>query len=218
MLSKRIAALVLALSAGTIGAAPAADTADQANAIIARIEQRNPALQSFQARVHVDIRMLSFPWFSPKLDGTSYYKRPDNYEVVFDRVPSYAKGFNKLFGDIGDPAAWQKEWNIAYDGVQNVDGHPFMALRMTKKIRSDQIKDTVAYVDPVTYQVARMDWHYVNGGSITMTQTFKKQGSYDVIATQHADIRIPRVHAVANATYGEYQTNVAVDDSVFTKK
>jgi outer membrane lipoprotein-sorting protein len=218
MLNKRIVALLLALSAGTIGAAPVAAPADQANAIIARIEQRNPALQSFQARVHVDVRMLSFPWLSPKLDGTSYYKRPDNYEVVFDRVPSYAKGFNKLFGDIGDPAAWQKESNVFYDGVQNLDGHPLMALRMTKKIRSDQIKDTVAYVNPVTYQVVRMDWHYVNGGAITMTQTYKRQGSYDVIATQHADIRIPRVHAVANATYGEYQTNVAVDDSVFTKK
>jgi hypothetical protein len=218
VLAKRIAAIVLMLSAGGMGVARAQDSTSAARAVIEHIEQRNPALQSFQARVHVDVHMLTFPWLSPKLEGTTYYKRPDNYEVVFDRVPTYAKGFNKLFGDIGDPAAWQKESNIEYAGVQNVDGRPLIALRMTKKIRSDQIKDTVAYVDPATYQVARMDWHYVNGGSITMTQTYKKQGSYDVIATQRADIRIPRVHAVANATYGEYQTNVAVDDSVFTKK
>lgn len=225
MLGKRVLALILAITAGAAGAAAAAPSPAPAQsvpgdpgAIMARIEQRNPALQSFQARVHVDVRMLTFPWLSPKLDGTSYYKRPDNYEVVFDRVPSYAKGFDKLFGDIGDPAAWQKDWNIGYGGVQTVDGHPLFALQMTKKIHSDQIKDTVAYVDPSTYQVVRMDWHYTNGGTIVMTQTYKHEGSYDVIATQHADIHIPRVHAVANATYAEYQTNVAVNDAVFTKK
>lgn len=219
MLGKPLVALALASATLLGGAAPAAaDSADAARTIVARIEQRNPSLQTFQARVHVDIRMLSFPWLSPKLDGTSYYKRPDNYEVVFDRVPSYAKGFNKLFGDIGDPAAWERDSNISYGGVQTIDGRPLIALSMTKKIRSDQIKDTVAYVDPATYQVVRMDWHYTNGGSITMTQTYKREGAYDVIAAQHADIRIPRVHAVANATYGQYQTNVAVDDAVFTKK
>jgi hypothetical protein len=185
--------------------------------IIARMEQHNPSLQTFQARVHVNVHMKTFPWLSPQLDGTAYYKRPDNYEVVFDRVPSYAKGINKLFGDIDDPAGWQRDCNISYEGVQNVDGHQYLALRMTKKIHSDQITDTVAYLDPSSYQVIRMDWHYTDGGVITMTQTFKVQGPYSVVATQHADIR-HRVHAVADATYGQYQTNVAVNDAVFSKK
>jgi hypothetical protein len=209
-----ILALLLAVVAPAQAAAPALD----APLILSRIEQRNPSLQSFQARVHVNIQMKTFPWLAPQLDGTSYYKRPDNYEVVFDRVPSYAKGIKKLFGDIGDPTAWKREWNIAFDGPQNIDGHSYLALRMTKKIHSDQITDTVAYIDPASYQVMRMDWHYTNGGTITMTQTYKQQGGYDVIATQHADIRIPRVHAVADATYAGYQTNVAVDDAVFSKK
>ena len=87
---------------------------------------------------------------------------------------------------------------------------------MTKKIYSDQIKDTVAYVDPATYEVVRMDYHYRDGGAITMTQTFKQEGPYTVVATQHAEIS-HRVRAVADATFGVYQTNVAVDDAVFTK-
>lgn len=206
---------LLALAAGV--AAPAAAQSSP-SAILAGIAARNPSLQSFQARVHVNVRMLNFPWLSPKLDGTSYFKRPDNYEVVFDRVPSYAHGINKLFGDIDDVASWLKFWNISYDGVQNVDGHALYALRMTKKIYSDQIKDSVAYVDPSTFQVVRMDWHYRNGGTITMTQTYRQQGQYSVVSTQHADIHIPHVHAVADATYGEYQTNVAVNDAVFTSK
>ncbi|HEY9180681.1 MAG TPA: hypothetical protein VIO32_08165, partial [Candidatus Baltobacteraceae bacterium] len=200
------------------GAAQPASAQSSAAAILAGISARNPSLQSFQARVHVDVRMLNFPWLSPKLDGTSYYKRPQSYEVVFDRVPSYAHGINKLFGDIDDVAAWEKDWNIAYTGVQNVAGKPYFTLRMTKKIYSDQTADTIAYVDPATYQVARMDWHYRNGGTITMTQTYRQQGEYSVVGTQHADIHIPHVHAVADATYGEYQTNVAISDAVFTGK
>lgn len=206
---------VLALAAGL--AAPAAAQSSPAG-ILAGIAARNPALQSYQARVHVNVRMLNFPWLSPKLDGTSYFKRPNNYEVVFDRVPSYAHGIDKLFGTIDDVATWQKDWNIAYGGVQTVDGHSLYALSMTKKIYSDQIKDAVAYVDPATYEVVRMDWHYRNGGTITMTQTYRQQGAFNVVDTQHADIHIPHVHAVADATYGAYQTNVAVSDAVFTGK
>jgi hypothetical protein len=186
--------------------------------IITRMEQRNSSLQTYQARVHVDTHMLTFPWLSPKLDGTSYYKNPDKFEVVFDRMPSYAKGFDKFFGDVDQPTAWQRDWNIWYQGEQTVEGRQLLALRMTKKIRSDQITDSVAYIDPSTYQVVRMDWHYTNGGTITMTQTYKDLGPYSVLSTRHVDVHIPRVHAVANATYAEYQTNVAVSDAVFAKK
>jgi len=217
MLTKRLLGFALALGLFAAASPAGAQSPLDAQTIVQRIEQRNPSLQSFQARVHVDVRMLNFPWFSPKLDGTSYFKRPNNYEVVFDRVPSYAHGITKLFGDIADASAWQKDSNIAYDGVRSIDGRPMLALRLTKKIYSDQIKDTVAYVDPVTYQVMRMDWNYRSGGVITMTQTFKGEGPYNVIATQHADIHIPHVRAVADAVYGTYQTNVAVDDAVFKK-
>ncbi len=217
MLMKRLAGIALALGLFTATAPVNAQTPLDAQSILQRIEQHNPSLQSFQARVHVDVRMLNFPWLSPKLDGTSYFKRPNNYEVVFDRVPSYAHGITKLFGDIADAAAWEKDSNIAYDGVRTIDGRPMLALRLTKKIYSDQIKDTVAYVDPATFQVVRMDWNYRSGGVITMTQTFRGDGPYTVIASQHADIHIPHVRAVADAVYGSYQTNVAVDDAVFKK-
>lgn len=223
-LSLLAAFLIGATAPGLAAAGPATATQatsampTDAQTIMARIDERNPSLQSFEARVHVDLRMESFPWFAPKLDGTAYFKRPSSYEVVFDRVPSYAHGINKLFGDLADPAAWVSESNVNFVGLQKIDGRPELALRLTKKIYSDQIRDTMAYVDPGTYQVVRMDFHYTNGGSITMTQTYKDQGPYNVVATQHADIHIPHVRAVADATFGTYQPNVAVSDSVFTSK
>ena len=209
---------LFAVLAFALGLAAPVSAQSPAAPILARIAARNPLLQSYQARVHVNVHMLNFPWLAPQLDGTAYFKRPSSYEVVFDRVPSYAHGINKLFGDIDDVAAWEKDSDIAYAGVQQVDGQTFFALRMTKKIYSDQIAETIAYVDPSTYEVARMDWHYRNGGTITMTQTYRQQGDYNVVAAQHAEIKIPHVRAVADATFGQYQTNVAVSDAVFGGK
>lgn len=220
MIAKRFLSALMAFTAATAFASAAAQTESpgDVDAIVSRIQARNPSLQSFQARVRVNIRQTNFPWLAPKLDGTAYFKRPDNYEVVFDRVPSYAKGINKLFGNVTDPSSWRADSNIAYDGIQKIDGRQFYVLRLTKKIYSDQLKDSYAYVDTATYQVARMEFHYANGGDITMTQVYRNQGPFNVLSSQHAEIHIPHIRAVADASFGVYQTNVAVDDSVFTRK
>ncbi len=62
-----------------LGIGPAGDgvpAAIDARAVIQRMDDRNPGLRSYRARVHVNIRMFSFPFLAPKLDGTSYFKRP----------------------------------------------------------------------------------------------------------------------------------------------
>jgi hypothetical protein len=210
-----LAAIVAAIPAGAQSVAVNTD----ARAIMEKMLARNPSLRSFQARVQVNVRMLNFPYLAPRLEGTSYFKRPNNYEVVFDRVPGYARGFEKLFAAIGDPASWEKDQDIAVDpGAHALNGHPVVYLRLTKKIHSDQLDYTLAMVNAATYEVEQMEWHYRNGGSIVMTQNYKSEGDYNVIASQHAEIHIPHVRAVADASYGDYQTNVAVDDAVFERK
>jgi len=217
MLKRTIIAAAAALSL-VVAPAVAQSPSDNAHGVIEKVEARNPSLKSFQARMHVDVRMLNFPFLSPKLDGTAYFKRPSNYEVVFDRVPSYAKGFKRLFADVGDAASWERDNNVTLDAPASLNGRPMIVLRLTKKVYSDQLDHADIFVDASSYQVAQMEWHYRNGGKIVMTQNYKTEGSFNVIATQHAEISIPHVHAVADANYGQYQTNVAVSDDVFTKK
>jgi hypothetical protein len=188
---------------------PAPAIPSDAHAVVEKMIARNPSLQSYKARVHVDVKMLSFPYLAPKLDGTSYYKRPDTYEVVFDRMPGYAKGFQKIFDDVGDPGAWEKDQNIAVDGTSMLWGHPMIVLRLTKKIHSDILDHSLAYVDPYSYALVQMEWFYTSGGKITMTQTYQRNGSNYVLSAQHADIDIPHIRAVADASYNQYQTNVA---------
>lgn len=177
--------------------------------VIKRMAAGNQSLQSYQSRVHVRIRLLSFPFLTPTLDGTSYYRRPDTYVVVFDRMPSYAKGFSRIFDDVGNPEAWEKEQNVTFEGTTVLHARQTVVLRLTKKIHSDILDHTLAYVDAQTYQLEQMEWYYTNGGFIVMSQQYRLEGGYAVLASQHASIRIPFVHAVADAQYGTYQINGA---------
>ncbi|MBV9269764.1 MAG: hypothetical protein JO165_01630 [Candidatus Eremiobacteraeota bacterium] len=217
MLKRSFIAIVASL--GLVAApAVAQSPSESAHGVIEKVEARNPSLKTFQTRLHVDVRMLNFPFLAPKLDGSAYFKRPSNYEVVFDRVPSYAKGFKRLFADVGDAASWERENNVSLVGSNSLNGRPMLVLRLTKKVYSDQVDHADIYVDASSYQVAQMEWYYRNGGKIVMTQNYKTEGPFNVIATQHAEIAIPHVHAVADATYGQYETNVAVSDEVFSNK
>jgi hypothetical protein len=181
-----------------------------AHAIIQRMADRNPRLRSYRARVHVNIQMYSFPFLAPKLDGTSYFRRPNFYVVVFDRMPSYARGFGRLFNDIGNPRAWERDQNVTINGMAWFANRPVIVLRLAKKIHSDILDHTLAYVDPSDYALLQMEWYYTSGGKIAMTQYYRTQGDYSVIVAQHATINIPHVRAVADASYGTYETNVPI--------
>ena len=62
----------LALGFLAFGPASAATPATgDAHSVIAKMIGREPHLSSYTSRVHVNIKMLSFPYFAPKLDGTS---------------------------------------------------------------------------------------------------------------------------------------------------
>ena len=211
-----IAAAVLAATLGVAPFVPASPAPLDAHAILSRMLERNPTLRSYRARVHVDVRMHSFPFLAPKLDGTSYYKRPDFYEVVFDRMPSYARSFQRMFNDVGNPQRWEKEQNVTVDGAAWLGTRSVVVLRMTKKIHSDILDHTLAYVDPADYSLVQMEWYYTNGGKITMTQQYRMQGIYSVVSSQHATIKIPYVHAEADSTFGDYETNVPLGSGVDT--
>lgn len=207
-----LAALLLPSTASAQSPTPSA------HGIIARMLERNPSLASYRSRVHIDVRKTNFPFINLGLDGTSYYKKPNNFELVFDSVPSYAKGFEKIFTDVGDPGSWEKDHDITFDGMKTLYGRSYISLRLTKKIYSTITDHAEAYIDPQNYEVIQMEWYYRSGGMITMRQWYRSDGNYSVISQQHAEINIPHIRAVADSKYGPYQTNVAVDDSVFTKK
>jgi hypothetical protein len=216
---RRLAAASFAALFAFLGvpAFAAADRPTDPSAILAKVQERNPSLSSYQGRVHVDLRLTSFPFLRQHLDGTTYYKKPSNYEVVFDKVPALAKGFDKMFADVGDPSSWDKRFHITYEGERDYNGRKDLQLKLVQRVRGMIDHETVL-IDPVAWAIDSIRYDYYNGGHITMTQTFREVGGYSMLAEQDAEIAIPYAKAVAHGTYAEYKTNVAVDDSVFTKK
>lgn len=211
-------ALAVGLGFGLLLSGPAAaqGTATDAQALLARVQARNPSLNTFQGRLHVDVAMKSFPFLHQHLDATTYYKRPANYEVVFDRVPSYASGFSKLFTDVGDPSHWNEHFVITPDGTAEFRGRKDVRLKLVQRVRGMIDHETVL-IDPAAATIDQIEYDYYNGGKITMTQTFTAIGHYTMLAAQDAVIAIPHVRAVAHGEYRDYKTNVAIDDAVFTK-
>ena len=210
-----IAALIVAGSTPAAAEAPETAVTEPA-AIMSRVIDRESGLTTYRSRVHVDVRMTSFPFVREHLDGSTYFKRPDNYEVIFDRVPGFAKGFEKLYSDVGDPANWEKKFVITYAGERQFENRKDLELRMVQRVRG-MIDHEVVLVDPNGWTIDRVEFHYYTGGTIAMTQHFSKVGSNTMIVSQDADIDIPHIRAMAHGTYDEYHTNVAIDDAVFTK-
>lgn len=215
-----LGAVLAAIFGGSLtGQAAVPAIPSNADGVLARMAHRNPSLASYTSRVHVNLRMLNFPFLAPSLEGTSYYKRPDKHAVVFDSVPSYAKGFEKLFNDVADPSAWKLDSNVLDKGEVKIDGYPrpLIELYMTKKIYSTILTDAIAYVDPSNYELVEMVWNYRSGGKIVMRQWYREQGRYSLVSQQHVDIDIPHIHAVGDSQYATYRTNVSVSDAVFKK-
>jgi hypothetical protein len=210
------AGAILLASLG-VSAHAAPDRPTDPAVILERVVERNPSLGSYEGRLRVDVRMTSFPFFRTHLDATTYFKRPANYEVVFDRVPRLARGFEKVFTDVGDPSGWEKRFAITYAGEAPYDGRTDIALRMVQRVRGMIDHETVL-VDPNAWTIDSIRYDYYNGGHITMNQAFGNVGGYVMVVEQTAEIAIPYASAVAHGTYSEYKTNVALDDAVFRKK
>ena len=216
------AAALMAAVLFAVGWAPARaqsvePQANDVSLILERVIARNPELNSFQGRMHVDIKLVSFPFLREHLDATTYYKRPSNYEVVFDRLPGYARGFERLYTEVGDPSNWSKHFTITYVGEVAYRTRTDLQLRMVQRVRGMIDHETVL-IDPAAFTIDQIRYDYYNGGHITMSQEFRQVGDYLLLSTQSAEIAIPHVHAIANGRYDAYQTNVAVDDAVFERK
>ena len=203
--------------ASILSSSASAQTEPSPDDIIRSVAAQNAQMQSYQARFSLDLALRTFPYLAQHLEGTTYFKRPDSYEIVFDKVPSYARGFDKIYTDVGNPSSWPNHFNIALAGEDTVNGHRDLVLRLVQKVRG-MIDHEDVDIDPSAWHVDAMEWHYYNGGDIAMTQEFENVGGFSVLSKQHATIRIPFVHAGAEAVYRNYQTNVAINDGVFTGK
>jgi len=200
------AALALTAAAAPANAATTALSGQSVNAIVSQLEQRMDAVNAYSAHILLAVQLHSFPFIAANLDGTTTYEKPGRYTVTFNSLPSLASAFQKVSGDVGDPAAWQQKYAIAID--PSVPTAPnTLALRLTEKSRG-QVDHALAFVDLASHTVTRMEWYYVNGGRIAREQHLAPIDGVLLVDSQAADIDMPGYKASANATFEGYAVHV----------
>jgi outer membrane lipoprotein-sorting protein len=210
-----IATLLLA-GAALIGCPPVAADAPavpldaSSNALYKRMVALNAALRTYKATIHLDIELKTFPFLSPSLDGTAYYKKPDKEAVVFDTVPALASQFKKVYPRIDPPS----EWPANYDASILGDADGATTFRLVPK-KAGRVEHLDVKVDDTNATIAGYTWTYKDGGSVSFEQSFKSVGGNFLVDKQTGHVDLPSYKADVTSQFSNYQINVGVADSVF---
>jgi hypothetical protein len=206
-----LAAVTLLTPSGSRAATPGAE------ALMQLLEGADPSLQTYRANVEFSVGLHTFPFLHKTVHGETFFKRPSRMEIVFADLPGFAQSFKNLYVGLGTPSDWEKKFEIdvAQETLPNGKSLPHLVLTPRKADR--RLQHVEVFIDPASSLPSRIIWRY-RDGMIEMNQDIVQINGHSVIANQHADIRLPGVHAYVVATMGNYAFNVPVDDAVFTKK
>ncbi|MGH7662082.1 MAG: LolA family protein [Vulcanimicrobiaceae bacterium] len=190
--------------------ARAAAMPQDGDALVRRMADANPSLESYTATLHVAIVMHSLPFLSPSLDGNYYYKRPDKQAVVFQSVPLLAQQFQKVYPKLDPPSIWLDRYDIAVLG--EADGAT--TLRLVPKHQG-----RVAHLDVVVNEQNALPsaytWTYNDGGSVSFRQQYVVVDGNYLVKSQSGHIDLPSYNADVTSTFSDFKLNVPIPDSVF---
>jgi hypothetical protein len=175
------------------------------------MQHLNAGLRSYRADVTVAIQLHTFPFISPTLAGTAYYKRPDKTAVDFQSVPALAGQLKKVVGQIEPPA----EWPSLYEVTPTGDDGTTATFRLVRK-KNGRIDHVDVQVDDRTATVAAMTYFYKDqGGTIAFKQSYDDIDGNFVIKQQTGKVDIPHYNADVSSSFANYKLNVDLPDSLF---
>src|ERR1700676_3044204 len=204
----------LAESAGPTGPAVATNPAvPNAGDLYRRMLAINAKLKSYTASVTLDIKMTSFPYLSPELTGTAYYKHPDKRAVIFDTVPVLAEQAKKVYPKVEEPIDWPKVYTI----TPISDEAGLTTFRLIPK-KNGRVEHLDVKIDDANATVDGYTWTYKDGGFVTFEQTFKTiEGNY-LPEKLSGRVELPSYKANITSALSNYKLNVAMPDWVFEEK
>jgi len=218
-----VATLALALAAGsaTIAETPQAGDAGivanpavpNAGDVYHRALNVNAKLRTYTANVTLDIKMTSFPYLSPELTGTAYFKHPDKRAVVFDTVPVLAEQAKKVYPKVEEPIEWPKVYTVTPISDENGDTTFRLIPRKNGRVEHLDVK-----VDDTNGTLVAYTWTYKDGGFVTFDQTFKAVEGNFLPDKLTGRVELPSYKANVTSALSNYKLNVAIADSVFTEK
>jgi hypothetical protein len=205
-------AFSLAAAAMVLTAAPSVSASAQDD-LYARMQRVNTGLNSYQADVTVAIKLNTFPYLSPTLEGKAFYKKPDKTAVQFQSVPALAGQLKKVVGQMEPPSDWPRLYEVAKTG----DDGNVATFHLVRK-KNGRIDHVDVKVDDKTATVSEMTYFYKEsegGGSIKFTNQYDQISGNFVVKQQTGKVDIPHYNADISSTFANYKINVPVSDAVF---
>jgi len=197
-----LAAFVIALCAGYQGRA--------GEDMLTRMKALNPHLKSYEAQIHVDIALHTFPYISPSLDGTYYHKEPSKDKIAFDTVPALARQFNKVYPRIESPSRWNKIFVVTNMG----DDGTLTTFKLVPRVRG-RIDHITAKVDDKTATIPQLTWNYNDGGYAQVNQEFAVVNGNYVVKAAKGHVEVPAYKADISSSFTNFKLNPNLPDSVF---
>jgi hypothetical protein len=190
-------------------AAPASAQDD----LLTRMAALNPDLHTFQAAMHVNVTMKSFPFLNFALEGTYYHESPDKDKVVFSSgVPAVAQQFDKLYAHIEPPSRWRD----VYDVKVVSDNGTITTYRLTP-LRQGNVDHVDVRASDSSATVQWQRWNYVNGGYAEMRNYYKTVDGTVVIRSQNGHVEEPGYTADITSNIDAYKINTPLNEAVFTQ-
>jgi hypothetical protein len=209
MMIRRTFALLSGMAVLSLAVPPA--PAGAQDDLYARMQRVNSGLNTYQADVTVAIKLNTFPFLSPTLEGKAFFKRPDKSAVQFQAVPALAGQLKKVVGQIEPPSDWPK----LYDVSQTSDDGANALFKLVRK-KNGRIDHVDVKVDDKTATVSEMTYFYKDsGGTIKFTNTYDQIAGNFVLKLQTGKVDIPHYNADVSSTFANYKINIPVDDKVF---
>ncbi len=181
--------------------------------MLARMAAVNAHLRAYQANIHVDIAMHTFPYISPSLDGMYYHKEPSKDKIAFNTVPAIAAQFNKIYPHVESPSRWTKVFVVSNQG----DNGTQTTFKLVPRIRG-RIDHITAKVDDKTATIVELTWNYNDGGFATLDQSFTQVGGYYVPQKQTGHVEVPNYKADVTSSFTNFEFNPNIPDAVFKQQ
>jgi len=173
----------------------------------------NAKLRTYTANVTLDIKMTSFPFLSPELTGTAYYKHPDKRAVVFDTVPVLAEQAKKVYPKVEEPVDWPRVYTVTPLSDEAGDTTFRLVPRKNGRVEHLDVK-----VDDTNGTIVGYTWTYKDGGFVAFDQSFKAIEGNFLPDKLSGRVELPSYKANVTSALSNYKLNVAIADSVFAEK
>jgi outer membrane lipoprotein-sorting protein len=159
----------------------------------------------------VKVSFISLPF---TMTGTEYYRAPDRQALHMNDVPSLAKGFETTMASMGTPETWPLRYDITLQGTRPHNNHTAYVLVGTPK-NGGNVKNVTMLVNAKTFAIESVLFSYNNGATLNLDLSHRGLSPYHLPTSATVGARFPQYSGNADITYGTYDVNVPIPDSVF---